>query len=293
MIDTRAVGQELQEQLVGAARKGQEQAKKAQEQARKAQEQVRKGQEVVTGVVRTLATTAEALMPQLPTVKLPSPGSTLSRLPGASRLPSADTLRSSAQEIGEQLLAAQRKLTGEVTHAASPLIAQGTAHLSRVARTVGIPGIPAPTATWADSTSHAGRARTHQDTIASTPPASSRTASPFADDAAPSTGAAAATGGRTSTGGHTSTGTPKSTPGQGSTGTRKASTAKAPAAKASTAKVSKAQAPAAKASTAKASPGKPTTDKPGTKPRARKASTQKASTRKNGTDSSKPGKNKD
>jgi ribonuclease R len=257
MIDTRAVGQELQEQLVGAARKGQEQAKKAQEQARKAQEQVRKGQEVVTGVVRTLTTTAEALMPQLPTVKLPSlPGSTLSRLPGASWLPSADTLRSSAQEIGEQLLAAQRKLTGEVTQAASPLIAQGTAHLSRAARTVGIPGIPAPTATPARTATGAGhpdRAGTYQDTIASAPPASS-----------PSAAATTATGGRT--------GTPKAS-------TAKAPTAKASAARASTVKPSTTEAPTAKAGT--------------DKPRAQKASTQKASTRKNGTSSSKPGKTKD
>lgn len=260
MIDTRAVGQELQEQLVGAARKGQEQAKKA-------QEQVRKGQEVVTGVVRTLATTAEALMPQLPTVKLPSlPVSGLSRLPGASRLPSADTLRSSAQEIGEQLLAAQRKLTGEVAHAASPLIAQGTAHLSRAARTVGIPGIPAPTAGPTDTTTgtgHGGRAGTHQDTIAGVPPASSPAASTSADHAAPS--ATAATG----TGSHPVTGARKTTPRKSSTDTRKASTAKA--------------------STAQAG-----TDKPGTdKARAPKASTQKASTPKNGTGSSKPGKIKD
>ena len=36
MIDTRAVGQELQEQIAGAARRGQARARQAQEQARKA-----------------------------------------------------------------------------------------------------------------------------------------------------------------------------------------------------------------------------------------------------------------
>ena len=79
MIDTRAVGQELQEQLAGAARRGQARARQAQEQARKAQAQVRKGQEAVTDLVRTLTPHAEALRSQLPTIKLHTPD--LSKLP--------------------------------------------------------------------------------------------------------------------------------------------------------------------------------------------------------------------
>ena len=84
MVDTRAVRQELQEQLISAARKGQEQARKARAQARHAEAQVRKSQDAVSGVVKTLADTAEALRPQLSTVrtKLPS-------LPGAPGWPAS------------------------------------------------------------------------------------------------------------------------------------------------------------------------------------------------------------
>ncbi|HUZ26573.1 MAG TPA: hypothetical protein VMV07_22700, partial [Streptosporangiaceae bacterium] len=139
MIDTRAVGQELQEQLVVAARKGQEQIRKGQEQAR---EQVRKGQEVFTEVVRALAATAEAFRPQLPAIKLPSlPPPTLPRWPGSARLPSAGTVMITAQEIAEQVLAAQRKFAeqvAQVAQVAGPLLAQGAAHLGRAAQTAGL-----------------------------------------------------------------------------------------------------------------------------------------------------------
>src|ERR1700756_1292534 len=60
MIDTRSVGEELQAQLVQAARRGRDQARKAQEQVRKGQEQARKGQEAVTEIVKSLTSTAEA-----------------------------------------------------------------------------------------------------------------------------------------------------------------------------------------------------------------------------------------
>ena len=61
MIDTRAVAQEVQDQLLGAMNKGQERVRKAQEQVRQAQEQVRKSRheqvrksrEAVTGAIRT------------------------------------------------------------------------------------------------------------------------------------------------------------------------------------------------------------------------------------------------
>ena len=44
MIDTRAVAQEVQEQLLAAVNKSQDQVRKAQEQVRKAREQVRQAQ---------------------------------------------------------------------------------------------------------------------------------------------------------------------------------------------------------------------------------------------------------
>src|ERR1700722_2486371 len=105
MSDTRATGQELQDQLIEAARRGvavarrgHEQVRKSQERAHeqvrrnqeRAQEQLRKGQELRTEVVRTVTLTAEAIRPQLPslrqlpTIKLPAPS--------VPRLPSAETV---------------------------------------------------------------------------------------------------------------------------------------------------------------------------------------------------------
>ncbi|MGH3405552.1 MAG: hypothetical protein ACRDRJ_24130, partial [Streptosporangiaceae bacterium] len=151
MIDTRAVGQELQEQLVGAARRGQAAARQAQEQARKAQAQVRKGQEAVTELVRTLSPHAEALRSQLPTIKLPSPDLSklptpklpapdLSRLPTPKlptpKLPSRSELRSGAGEFAGQVLATQRKISEQVTQTAGPLLAQGAARVIHSAETL-------------------------------------------------------------------------------------------------------------------------------------------------------------
>ena len=53
MIDTRAVAQEVQDQLLAAMNKGQEQVRKAQEQVRQAQEQVRQAQEQVRKSARS------------------------------------------------------------------------------------------------------------------------------------------------------------------------------------------------------------------------------------------------
>jgi hypothetical protein len=162
MADTRGVRQELQEQLISAARIVQEQGKKARAQARNAEVQVRRGQDAVSGVVRTLTDTAEALRPQLPTVRiklpsLPSP----SRLPGVSRIaasvkrpdgvkvPSAGALLAGAQETAEHVLAAQRKLADQIAHAAAPLLAQGAARAIQAAQAV-LPGAPADAQPAAD-----------------------------------------------------------------------------------------------------------------------------------------------
>jgi trimeric autotransporter adhesin len=108
MIDTRAVGQELQEQLVGAARRGQARARQAQERARQAQAQVRKSQETVTEMVRSLSQNAEALRP---TVNIPS-------------LPRPAELRASAEEVAGQLRSTRRKVSGQVSEAAQKFAAE-------------------------------------------------------------------------------------------------------------------------------------------------------------------------
>ena len=156
MVDTRAVRQELQEQLISAARKGQEQAKKARAQARSAEAQVRKSQDAVSGVVKTLTDTAEALRPQLSTVRIK-----LASLPGASRLtggvtlpggvkvPSAGALLAGAQETAEHMLAAQRKLADQIAQAAAPLLAHGAARAAQAAQAI-LPGGPSSTRPAAD-----------------------------------------------------------------------------------------------------------------------------------------------
>jgi len=111
MIDTRTVGQELQglqHQIVG---------------------RIRKGQETVAGAIKTWARNAQKMTPQIPA--LPSSEEFTSRLPSpeafTSRLPKPEALVSGAYDIAEQLLAAQRKLSEQVTHAAKPLVRQGAA----------------------------------------------------------------------------------------------------------------------------------------------------------------------
>jgi hypothetical protein len=94
MIDTRAVAQEVQDQLTAALHKG--------------QEQIRKGRESVTVAVRTGNQIAQAVKPSLP--KLPA---VQVKLPSLSEIASPDKLRASAHEFASQMLAAQRKLTDQ------------------------------------------------------------------------------------------------------------------------------------------------------------------------------------
>ena len=59
MIDTRAVAQEVQDQLHAAVQRGQE-------QLRKSQDQVRQGREAVTGVIRSSNQRVKAVRPNIP-----------------------------------------------------------------------------------------------------------------------------------------------------------------------------------------------------------------------------------
>jgi hypothetical protein len=120
MIDTRAVGQELQDlqhQIVG---------------------RIRKGQENVADTIKTWAHAAQTVRPQIPalpktalTDKLRGPEALTSRLPKpedlAARLPKPEAMVAGVYDLAEQLLAAQRKLASQVTHAAMPLARQGAA----------------------------------------------------------------------------------------------------------------------------------------------------------------------
>ena len=89
MIDARAISQELQEQVLG---------------------QVRKGQDSVTSAVRTWAEAVQTVRPQIPGLRAPTV-----RLPVvADILPSPLALISGAFDLAEQLLAAQRALVEQL-----------------------------------------------------------------------------------------------------------------------------------------------------------------------------------
>ncbi len=164
MIDTRAVAQEVQDQLLTAFQKG--------------HEQVRKGRDAATVAVRTGNQLAKAVMPSLPALPRPdlhlqpvSPdkvrahahelaGQMLTRqrkfadnaqeLAGqmltrqrkfadnAQELASQMLTRQrkfadNAQELAGQVLATQRKLAGAAIEVASPLVAEGMTRLTQVA----------------------------------------------------------------------------------------------------------------------------------------------------------------
>jgi hypothetical protein len=161
MIDTRAVAQEVQDQLVAAMNKGQERVRKAQDQVRQAQEQVRKGgneqvrkgRQAMTGAIRTGNELTKAFRPNIPA--LPKPGL---RVPSLSHLADPAKLRASAQEFADQMIATQRKVAGEVFatqrnlagqlfatqrsladkafQAASPFVADSVTRLSKVVATL-------------------------------------------------------------------------------------------------------------------------------------------------------------
>jgi hypothetical protein len=149
MIDTRAVAQEVQEQLTAAMNKGQERVRKVQEQVRKSQEQ---GREAVTGAIRTGNELARAFRPNIPGLPVPPV-----RVPSLTKLPDPAKLRASAQELADQMIATQRRVAAEVFatqrsfagqffttqrnladkafHAASPLVAEGVSRLTKVVAT--------------------------------------------------------------------------------------------------------------------------------------------------------------
>src|SRR5215470_3860310 len=171
MIDTRALGQELQEQVLAAARKGRRR---------------------VTTTVRNVTATAQMIRPQLPamppiTIKLPSADQLaqlteaqfrqlrekapaliarlrnperlaqlterqLSQLrekaPGLiARLPDADDIRASAADFAEQVQSVQRQVADRVRTVASPLAHQAATALAQA--TAQVTGSAARTSTAA------------------------------------------------------------------------------------------------------------------------------------------------
>jgi hypothetical protein len=93
MTDTRAVGQEVQGQILDA---------------------VRKSQETVVEAIKTWADTVQAITPSLPAVPA---------MPFTDKLPKPGDLVASAYDFAEQLLASQRKFAEDVLDATTPVLA--------------------------------------------------------------------------------------------------------------------------------------------------------------------------
>src|ERR1022692_1893966 len=116
MNDTRAVGQELQDQVLAAARKGQQR---------------------VASTVKNVTATAQLIRPQLPSLPrptlnpsaLPTPAQIRERAPQlVAMLPSTEQLRAGAHEFAGQLLSVQRKVVEQVRSVTTPLAQQAEAH---------------------------------------------------------------------------------------------------------------------------------------------------------------------
>jgi hypothetical protein len=122
MNDYRAASQELQGQVLAAARKG--------------QERVTKSVKNVTAQIRPqLASLPKPKAPEL-VAKLPAKLPTLPTLPARlqmpSRLPSPDQLRAGAQELAGHARTVRRMVTGQVMSVATPLAHQAAARLAQV-----------------------------------------------------------------------------------------------------------------------------------------------------------------
>jgi hypothetical protein len=119
MNDYRAASQELQGQVLAAARKG--------------QERVTKSVKNVTAQIRPqLASLPKPKAPEL-VAKLPAKLPTLpARLQVPTRLPSPDQLRAGAQELAGHARTVRRMVTGQMMSVATPLAHQAAARLAQV-----------------------------------------------------------------------------------------------------------------------------------------------------------------
>src|ERR1022692_2393390 len=122
MNDTRTVGQEIQDQVLAAARKGQQR---------------------VANTVKNVTATAQLIRPQLPSLPrptlntsgLPTPAQIREKAPQlVAMLPSTEQLRVGAHEFAEQLLTVQRKVVEQVRSVTTPLAHQAAAVLGQVGK---------------------------------------------------------------------------------------------------------------------------------------------------------------
>jgi hypothetical protein len=153
MIDTRALAQEVQDQLVEAVHRGQQQFRKGQDQLRKSQDQMRKSREALAEAVRSGNQLAKSIRPSLPlpTVRIPplTTPADRARLRArsheladqvvATQRHLADRAVQATTPLAEQVIATQRQLAGKALHAASPVVADRVAKLTHAVGT--LPGM--------------------------------------------------------------------------------------------------------------------------------------------------------
>jgi hypothetical protein len=156
MIDTRALAQEVQDQLLEAVHRGHEQFRKGQDQLRKSQDQMRKSREALAEAVRSGNELAKSIRPSIPA--LPGP---IVRIPPLTTPADRARLRARSHELADQVvatqrqladralqvttplaehvIATQRQLAGKALHAASPVVADSVAKLTHAVGT--LPGM--------------------------------------------------------------------------------------------------------------------------------------------------------
>jgi hypothetical protein len=174
MNDYRAAGQELQSQVLAAARKGQER---------------------MNSTVKTVRAAADQIRPQLanlPKPNLPSPAQLRERAPQfvaqlptqlQTRLPKPEQLRAGAEELVGHARSVRRVVVSQVASVAAPLAQQAANRLAQI-------GEPISKASTAARTSTAGKTGTASK---SAPSSKRTTASKPRTSAKPSTAASTGT----------------------------------------------------------------------------------------------------
>lgn len=168
MNDYRAAGQELQSQVLAAARKGQDR---------------------VNSTVRTVRAAADQIRPQLanlPKPTLPSPAQLRERAPQLvsklptqlqTRLPKPEQLRASAEELAGHARSVRRVVIGQVASVAAPLAQQAATRLAQIGEPVFGTGSKAATKTGTASTSGApAKSSASKRSTASKPAATAKSA---------------------------------------------------------------------------------------------------------------------
>jgi hypothetical protein len=119
MIDTRALAQEVQDQLLEAVHRGQQQFRKGQDQLRKSQDQMRRSREALAEAVRSGNQLAKSIRPSIPALPVPTV-----RIPPLTTPADRARLRARSHELADQVVATQRHLADRALEVTTPLAEQ-------------------------------------------------------------------------------------------------------------------------------------------------------------------------